>query len=93
MKKKNKNCSLGVIIFGSVFIKKIIKPIFKKKLKPIQTDRFLFESIFLVWVRFYFFGFILIKPNQTVFFLILIGLIGFFSWFGFFDNFFLIFSV
>jgi len=68
MKKKNKNSSLGVIIFGSVFIKKIIKPIFLKKLKPIQTDRFLFESIFLVWVRFYFFGFILIKPNQTVFF-------------------------
>jgi len=43
-----------------------------------------FFSVFFVWV---WFGFRLIKPNRTVF-KILIGLIGFFSRFGFFGYFF-----
>ena len=38
---------LGVIIFGSVrFYQKIVtKPKFKKKPKPVQTDRFRFGSV------------------------------------------------
>ena len=62
--------------FGLVFIKKVIKPnFFKKKPKPVQTDRFglvfwtktdsnRFGSVFF---RFGFFGFRLIKPNRLVF--------------------------
>ena len=42
-------------------------------------------SFFSDWVRFGFFSFRLIKPNRSVFFLILIG---FFSRFGFFNYFF-----
>ena len=51
-------------------------------------------QVFSVWVQFGFFSFRLIKPNRTVwFFIILLGLIWFFSRFSFFGYFFLIFSV
>jgi hypothetical protein len=61
-----------MIIFGSVWFlykKKVTKTGFlKKKLKPVQTDRFWFDSVILgknwfkpLWLGF--FGFRLIKPN------------------------------
>jgi hypothetical protein len=59
---ENPNRLIGVIIFGSVrfLSKKITKPnFFKKKPKPVQTDRFRFDLVFLeknrfksVWLEF-----------------------------------------
>jgi len=78
------------------------------KAKPVQTGLAQFFSLawfFPVWlvfsfgffglgsVRFGFFGVGLIKPNWSVFFKILIGLIGFFSQFVFFGYCFLVLSV
>jgi hypothetical protein len=96
---------LGVIIFGSVrFYQKIVtKPKFKKKPKPVQTDRFRFGSVFLgqkpvqtVLARFFRFGSVFFPvffgSVRFDFFKILIGLIGFFL-FSFFGYFFFVFSV
>ena len=68
---------IGMIIFYLVFIKKLIKLNFFKKLKLVQTDQFRFgffkktcsnrfDLVFFIWVRFDFFSFKFIKPNRSV---------------------------
>jgi hypothetical protein len=97
--------------FGLIFLKKGNQTdFFKKKTKPVQTDRFWvrffrtktgsnrFGLVFSVWLGFFLFGFGSVqffqfqvcKTESIGFFKILIG---FFSQFGFFSYFFLIFSV
>ena len=88
-KKKNRN-RFKLISFGLVWF---------------FSDKNRFGSVFSVWLSFFrfdsvffglvFSGFRLIKPepNWSVFFKILINLIGFFSQFGFFGYFFPVFSI
>jgi hypothetical protein len=105
--------------FGLIFIKKISKPVFFK-LKLVQTDRFRFglawfsglarffwlDSVFLIWLSFFRFGFGLVrffrfqayKTEPVSFFKILIGFfhgsvfLVIFFWFSRFNQFFRFFA-